>query len=86
MLQTVPVPTKGSATTQPEAPAYTFAGPEHYAFILNGMAISGIAGFFLLGVVGWIWRMKGASGKRCPFCSARVGSNAHVCKSCFRVI
>ena len=40
----------------------------------------------VLGIVGWLWRLRGASSKHCPFCSARVSSNAHVCKSCFRVI
>ena len=84
-LQAVPVPTQKSAI-QPAEPSPSFAGPDHYAFILNGMAISGIAGFAVLAVVGWIWRLKGASTKRCPFCSARVSSSAHVCKSCFRVI
>jgi len=84
-LQAVPVPTQKPATQLAESSS-SYAGPDHYAFILNGMAISGIAGFLVLAVVGWIWRLKGASTKRCPFCSARVASNAHVCKSCFRVI
>jgi hypothetical protein len=84
-LQAVPVPTQKPAAL-PAEPSSVFAGPDHYAFILNGMAISGIAGFLVLAAVGWIWRLKGASTKRCPFCSARVSSNAHVCKSCFRVI
>jgi len=85
VLQAVPVPTQKPAA-QPADPSASFAGPDHYAFILNGMAITGIAGFVLLAAVGWIWRLKGTSTKRCPFCSARVSSNAHVCKSCFRVI
>lgn len=85
VLQAVPVPQKSPPSTEP-AESLTIAGPEHYRFILNGMAISGIAGFAVLGVVGWLWRLRGASTKHCPFCSARVSSNAHVCKSCFRVI
>ncbi len=85
VLQAVPVPQKSPPSTEP-AQSFTFASPEHYRFILNGMAISGIAGFAVLGVVGWLWRLRGASTKHCPFCSARVRSNAHVCKSCFRVI
>ncbi len=84
-LQTVPVPTQKPAS-QPAEPSPAFAAPDHYAFILNGMAISGIAGFVVLAAVGWVWRLKGASTKRCPFCSARLSTNAHVCKSCFRVI
>ena len=67
VLQAVPVPQKSQASTESAAPSATFTGPEHYAFILNGMAISGIAGFVLLGVVGWVWRMKGTSTKRCPY-------------------
>ena len=86
VLQAVPVPTQKPPVAESPPPSASFAGPEHYAFILNGMAISGIAGFAVLAAIGWIWRLKGASGKRCPFCSARVSSGAHVCKSCFRVI
>jgi hypothetical protein len=80
------VPTQKPPLTQPAPTSAAFVGPEHYAFILNGMAVAGIAGFAVLAAVGWIWRLKGASSKRCPFCSARVNSSAHVCKSCFRVI
>jgi hypothetical protein len=84
-LQAVPVPTQKPAS-QPAEPSPSFAAPDHYAFILNGMAASGIAGLVFLAAVGWAWRLKGASTKRCQFCSARVSANAHVCKSCFRVI
>jgi hypothetical protein len=85
VLQTVPVPSKKGSSTEP-AESFAFAGPDHYRFILNGMAISGIVGFVVLGVIGWLWRLRGASSKHCPYCSARVPSNAHVCKACFRVI
>lgn len=84
-LLAVPVPQRSTVAPRAE-PVSEFASREHYAFILNGMAISGIAGFFVLGIVAWLWRVRGASVKRCPFCSARVTASAHVCKSCFRVI
>ena len=86
VLQAVPVPSKRPPTSAEPEERLTLASPEHYRFILNGMAITGIAGFAVLGIVGWLWRLRGASMKTCPFCSARVRSNAHVCKSCFRVI
>lgn len=85
VLQAVPVPSQNAPSSGP-AEDFTFVGPEHYRFILNGMAIAGIGGFLVLGVVGWLWRLRGASSKHCPYCSARVPSNAHVCKACFRVI
>ena len=85
VLQAVPVPSRTGPAAE-SAESFTFAGPKHYQFILNGMAISGIAGFVGLGVVGWIWRRRGATSKHCPYCTERVASNAHLCKSCFRVI
>ncbi len=84
-LQAVPIPSQNKSSSEP-AEDFTFAGPEHYRFILNGMAIAGIGGFVVLGIVGWLWRLRGASSKHCPYCSARVPSNVRVCKACFRVI
>jgi hypothetical protein len=84
-LQSVPVPSQ-NVPARERAENFSFMGPEHYRFILNGMAIAGIGGFLGLGVVGWLWRARGAASKHCPYCSARVPTNAHVCKACFRVI
>ena len=85
VLQSVPVPSQNGPGRE-SAESFSFIGPEHYHFILNGMAIAGIGGFLVLGVVGWLWRARGAASKHCPYCSARVPTNAHVCKACFRVI